>query len=395
MNPSKTRLLGLDGGASKVRGWEIKPTSKGFDFEGTPIENKYQDHPKYLKDFSPVNLNQLLSEKAYGKIDPQKNEIEYGQVITETIAKTILDLVAQRTGKWVIGIGFPGLKTRDKRGISAMANGPRMPNLVSNIENILDHEKIDLIDRIHQLGSDADFCGLGENEGKGGHFKNIDNAYYIGGGTGVADALKLHGQLVPFDQTQDWLGKSWEMEMNGVPIESLLSVRGIQEQYSIVTGTHINELSKNGLYAQQILEKAQNNDQQAKETLAETGKNLGKLFFERIETIACGWQKRFNFINPERKDLIPEHDYLGTCLDQGIIGQRLGELLSRDIGSRIIRQELENTIFFMMANTDHLPRTFKSNFNPKTFFRISNLRDAPALGAGISAWKTFMKKNNA
>ena len=214
MNPSKTRLLGLDGGASKVRGWEIKPTSKGFDLEGTPIENKYQDHPKYLKDFSPVNLNQQLSEKAYGKIDPQKNEIEYGQVITETITKTILDLVAQRTGKWVIGIGFPGLKTRDKRGISAMANGPRMPNLVSNIENILDHEKIDLIDRIHQLGSDADFCGLGENEGKGGHFKNIDNAYYIGGGTGVADALKLHGQLVPFDQTQDWLGKSWEMEMN-------------------------------------------------------------------------------------------------------------------------------------------------------------------------------------
>ena len=50
MNPSKTRLLGLDGGASKVRGWESKPTSKGFDLIGTPIENKYQDHPKYLKD---------------------------------------------------------------------------------------------------------------------------------------------------------------------------------------------------------------------------------------------------------------------------------------------------------------------------------------------------------
>ena len=61
----------------------------------------------------------------------------------------------------------------------------------------------------------------------------------------------------------------------------------------------------------------------------------------------------------------------------------------------MIAQEGKNTIFFMMANTDHLPRTFKSNFNPKTFFRISNLRDAPALGAGISAWKTIMKKNNA
>ena len=395
MNPLNTRLLGIDGGASKVRGWELIHTSKGFDLEGIPIENEYQNHPKYLKDFSPVDLNQQLIEKASEKIDLKKNEIEYGQVITETIVKTIVDLVAQRKGKWVIGIGFPGLKTPDRRGISAMANGPRMPHLASNIEDKLNHEQIDLIDPIHQLGSDADCCGMGENEGKGGQFKNIDNAYYIGGGTGVADALKLHGKLVPFDQIQNWLGKTWEMKINGSSIESLLSVRGIQEQYSFATGIHTHELSKNGQYAQQILKKAQNNDKQAKETLAETGKNLGTLFFERIETIACGWQKRFNFIDSEREDLIPEHDYLGTCLEKGIIGQRLGVILHRDIGSRIIWQELENTLSLMVANTDHLPRTFKLNFNPKTFFRISNLRDAPALGAGISAWNIFIKNANA
>ena len=395
MNPSNTRLLGLDGGASKVRGWEIIPITNGFDLEGTSIENRYQDHPKYLNDFSPVDLSQQLSEKASGKIDPQKDEIEYGQVITETISKTILDLVAKRAGKWVIGIGFPGLKTRDKRGISVMANGPRIPDLASNIENILDCEKIDLIDCIHQLGSDADFCGIGENEGKGGYFRDIDNAYYIGVGTGVADALKLHGQLVPFDHINDWLGKSWEMEINGSSIDSLLSVHGIQKQYSIVAGIHIHELSKNGLYAQQILEKAQNNDKQAIETLAETGKNLGKLFFERIETIACGWKKRFNFVDPSRKDLTPTHDYIGTCLERGIIGQRLGVLLQQDMESRIIWQELESTFSLMIENTDHLPETFKSSFNPKTFFRISNLRDAPALGAGISAWNTFIKDANA
>ena len=89
MNPSNTRLLGLDGGASKVRGWEIIPITNGFDLEGTSIENRYQDHPKYLNDFSPVDLSQQLSEKASGKIDPQKDEIEYGQVRTETISKTL------------------------------------------------------------------------------------------------------------------------------------------------------------------------------------------------------------------------------------------------------------------------------------------------------------------
>jgi len=395
MSSPKTRLLGLDGGASKVRGSEISPTPRGFEFEGASAENEYRNHPDYFKNFSPVDIDQQLNEKKSGKINLRKDEIKYGHVITDTIVKTIVDLVSQKPGPWIIGLGFPGLKTENNRGISAMANGPRIPNLASDIEIKLKYEQINLLKPIHQLGSDADYCGLGEEHGTGGLFKNIDNAYYIGGGTGVADALKLHGQLVQLDHTQDWLSKSWEMKINGFSFENLLSVRGIQEQYSLKADVNIHELLENGIYAQQILQRAQSNNQQAIETLAETGKTLGMLLFERIETIACGWQNRFKFINANRDHLIPDHDYLGTILERGIIGQRLGSLLQLDLDSRIIWEELENTLSLMISKSENLPDSFKLNFTPKNFIVISSLRDAPVLGAAIDAWNIFLEDTNA
>ena len=395
MSSAKTRLLGLDGGASKVRGSEISPTTRGFEFEGVPVENEYRNHPDHFKDYSPVDIDQQLSEKKSGKINLRKDEIKYGHVITDTIVKTIVDLVGQKSGPWIIGLGFPGLKTENNRGIAAMVNGPRLPHLTSDIEIKLKYEQIDLLNPIHQLGSDADYCGLGEEHGTGGLFKNIDNAYYIGGGTGVADALKLHGKLVPLNNTQDWLRKSWEMKIGGFSFESILSVRGIQEQYSLKAGVHIHELSEKGIYAQQILQQAQNNNQQAIDTLCETGKTLGILLFERIETIACGWQNRFEFINVKRHHLFPDHSYLGTILERGIIGQRLGSLLQLDLDSRIIWEELENTLSLMIGKTENLPEPFKLNFKPKNFIRISSLRNAPVLGAAVDAWNTFLKDTDA
>ena len=93
MSSAKTRLLGVDGGASKVRGSEISPTTRGFEFEGVPVENEYRNHPDHFKDYSPVDIDQQLSERKSGKINLQKDEIKYGHVITDTIVKTIVDLV--------------------------------------------------------------------------------------------------------------------------------------------------------------------------------------------------------------------------------------------------------------------------------------------------------------
>ena len=76
MSSPKTRLLGLDGGASKVRGSEISPTPRGFEFEGASAENEYRNHPDYFKNFSPVDIDQQLNEKKSGKINLRKDEIK-------------------------------------------------------------------------------------------------------------------------------------------------------------------------------------------------------------------------------------------------------------------------------------------------------------------------------
>ena len=93
--------------------------------------------------------------------------------------------------------------------------------------------------------------------------------------------------------------------------------------------------------------------------------------------------------------MIPDHDYLGTILERGIIGQRLGSLLQLDLDSRIIWEELENTLSLMISKSENLPDSFKLNFAPKNFIVISSLRDAPVLGAAIDAWNIFLENTNA
>ena len=127
---------------------------------------------------------------------------------------------------------MPGMKTKDKHGISAIANGPRMPKYCQYIENKLEKNGIELLTPIDHLGSDADYCGLGEEFSSDGSFTNYKNSYYIGGGTGVADALKLNDKVTPFDQTKKWIAKTWEMKNDyGISMERYTSASGIQSIY--------------------------------------------------------------------------------------------------------------------------------------------------------------------
>ena len=74
-----------------------------------------------------------------------------------------------------------------------MANGPRMPEYLNYIESKINQS-------VYPLESDANMCVWGEEYALDGSLRNINNAYYLGGGTGTADGLKLKSKLVPFDQ---------------------------------------------------------------------------------------------------------------------------------------------------------------------------------------------------
>jgi len=390
-------LIGIDGGATKVSGWVInyQEQTQLFQLSDINLQKKYSDYPDFNPGYTPVDIKTQLDEMNK-EINLTREEKKQGDVYMKTAADVIIGLLKKfPEKKALIGIGMPGLKTADKRGISAIANGPRMPGYSEFIELKIRDENLTPGAPIAHLGSDADYCGLGEEYSADGLFKDVRNAYYLGGGTGVADALKLEGKLIPFDQAKGWIAKAWEMLCDtGLSFERYASASGIQFIYSRYSNIPVEELNNNHIYPPQILEKALSDDKAAVDTINDVSIYIATLIYERITTIYSGWFGLFSFVNPARELTEKDHKYRGVLLDRIIIGQRLGDLLddSKQTGllwSRIIERLSE---LFSKSNDNRLKKNYLQNGRfREDFIAISRLREAPAIGAGVDAWITYNK----
>ena len=381
-------LIGLDGGATKVSAWQIEQTLKGFVLGSIHSEKTYSSFPPFNPEFTPVDIQTQL-EEINSSIALTDSEQKQGQAFIHAFTDTISELSSDE--EIIIGIGMPGIKTTDGRGIAAMANGPRIPKFCDELEKALSENSIKLAKPIHHLGSDADYCGLGEEYADTGLFKSIENAYYLGGGTGAADALKLEGNLIPLDETKSWLLKSWEMKNNdNIPLERYASAGGIQSIYSTYSGKSISSLNRDKIFPNIILDLADQGDEAATETFSDISFNLAELLFERIQTINAGWSDQFGFVNPNRETPSSQHPFIGTTLDRIIIGQRLGTLLELSEGLGIFWEPFVYHLTQLINESDHIDSIAKSAYLNKkqlnqNLIQISMLRDAPALGAGIDA----------
>ena len=390
-------LIGIDGGATKVSGWVInyQEQTQLFQISDINLQKKYSDYPDFNPGYIPVDIKTQLDEMNK-EIHLTREEKKQGDVYMKTTADVIIGLLKKfPEKKALIGIGMPGLKTADKRGISAIANGPRMPGYSEFIELKIKEENLTPGAPIAHLGSDADYCGLGEEYSADGLFKDVQNAYYLGGGTGVADALKLEGKLIPFDQAKSWIAKAWEMLCDtGLSFERYASASGIQFIYSRYSNIPVEELNNNHIYPPQILEKALSDDKAAIDTINDVSIYIATLIYERITTIYSGWFGLFSFVNPARELTEKDHKYRGVLLDRIIIGQRLGDLLDDSkqtplLWSRIIERLSE---LFSKSNDNRLKKKYLQNGRfREDFIAISRLREAPAIGAGVDAWITYNK----
>lgn len=390
-------LIGIDGGATKVSGWVInyQEQTQLFQLSDINLQKKYSDYPDFNPGYTPVDIKTQLDEMNK-EIHLTMEEKKQGDVYMKTAADVIIGLLKKfPEKKALIGIGMPGLKTADKRGISAIANGPRMPGYSEFIELKIREENLTPGAPIAHLGSDADYCGLGEEYSADGLFKDVRNAYYLGGGTGVADALKLEGKLIPFDQAKSWIAKAWEMLCDkGISFERYASAAGIQFIYSRYSNIPVEELNNNHIYPPQILEKALSDDKAAVDTINDVSIYIATLIYERITTIYSGWFGLFSFVNPARELTEKDHKYRGVLLDRIIIGQRLGDLLDDSkqtplLWSRIIERLSE---LFSKSNDNRLKKNYLQNGRfREDFIAISRLREAPAIGAGVDAWITCNK----
>ncbi len=397
-------LIGVDGGATKVSGWTIRIDRENnlFDLGDINIQKIYRDYPTFDPDFTPVPIPVQLAQMEARDIRLLPEEERQGMAFMDACADVLIEIADRFPSQPLLfGIGMPGLKTADKRGIVALTNGPRMPRFADIVEHRLKMAGVTIVSPLSHLGSDADYCGIGEEFSANGAFRPIRNGYYLGGGTGAADALKLQGKLIPFDHVKSWLAKTWEMKNDkGKSLERYASANGIQTLYCEYSGNNMRDLYQKKIYPEQILQMAIDGNAAARKTFEEVIAYLAQLIFERISTIHCGWQNLFSFVNPERPLPLVGHPYLGTLLDRIIIGQRLGDLFRVPDSTPLLLDRLIEYLSLAIDFSECLNEDVKKHYLDDNQFggnRIvfSKLREAPALGAGIDAYLTFYPKQHS
>ena len=382
-------IIGIDGGGSKVSAGIIESKDISTFTIKSLSQQYYNERSEFNSDFSPVSMDIQLNEYNTEDYNVTNDEVLQGNAIIESFHNSIINLNIDKS--ILMGIGMVGLKTKDLRGIGAIANGPRIPNFCIQLEDALHKSNIHLHKPIQYIGSDADNCGIGEEYGKDGLFKDIQNGYYIGGGTGTADALKLKNELIPFDSISSWIAKSWEiLNENNISMEQYTSLKGIQSIYSNYSEIPINELCNESIYANEIFSRALKNEQAALLTCADITKYMSTLIVERVETIFSGWQNKFGLLNPKHSLLINNHPYKNNLLERIIIGQGLGKLFHLSKNTPLLWDPLHNNIYNMIKKSNVLPleiknHLFKNNALKKGFIMTSNLDNSALLGAGISA----------
>lgn len=382
-------IIGIDGGGSKVSAGIIESKDISTFTINSLSQQYYNERSEFNSDFSPVAMDIQLNEYNTEEYNVTNDEVLQGNAIIESFHNSIINLNIDKP--ILMGIGMVGLKTKDLRGIGAIANGPRIPKFCIQLENVLHKSNIHLYKPIQYIGSDADNCGIGEEYGKDGLFKDIQNGYYIGGGTGTADALKLKNELIPFDSISSWIAKSWEiLNENNISMEQYTSLKGIQSIYSNYSEIPINELCNESIYANEIFSRALKNEQAAILTCEDITKYMSILIVERIETIFSGWQNKFELLNPKHSLLINNHPYKNNLLERIIIGQGLGKLFHLSKNTPLLWDPLHNNIYDMIQKSRVLPSEAKKFFFEngtlkKGFIMTSNLDNSALLGAGVTA----------
>ena len=382
-------IIGIDGGGSKVSAGIIESKDISTFTIKSLSQQYYNERSEFNSDFSPVAMDIQLNEYNTEEYNVTNDEVLQGNAIIESFHNSIINLNIDKP--ILMGIGMVGLKTKDLRGIGAIANGPRIPNFCIQLEDAFHKSNIHLHKPIQYIGSDADNCGIGEEYGKDGLFKDIQNGYYIGGGTGTADALKLKNELIPFDSISSWIAKSWEiLNENNISMEQYTSLKGIQSIYSNYSEIPINELCNESIYANEIFSRALKNEQAALLTCADITKYMSTLIVERVETIFSGWQNKFGLLNPKHSLLINNHPYKNNLLERIIIGQGLGKLFHLSKNTPLLWDPLHNNIYDMIQKSRVLPSEakkflFKNGTLKKGFIMTSNLDNSALLGAGVTA----------
>ena len=318
------RILGIDGGASKVFSqlYIFKDNNTVIDQSDT-YECRYDEIIGHNQSFSPVSLNIQKQEMKDNTYKISKDEKMQASVVVKAIMKSIGYFTNNKIDH--LGFCFPGIKMKEKDGISIMTNGPRNPYMLKQLnENIA--KNISLNIKLKKIYDDSLSCVNGERFSPKGKLKEISDAIYIGGGTGIADGILYNKKLIDLSMHKN-LKKSWEIIMpNGDTIEECMSLAGLCKKWKRRKPISIELLND-------LFDKASAKHEMATDIIETAGKAFQLLIDERI-----------NFFKAYNR--FPE---------KIIIGQRMGQILKKEYHPL--------KIIFENYNSYDIPIELSSNYN--------------------------------
>lgn len=204
-------LVGVDGGASAVRAVVVEAGTTGL--RAGPGARREHARCAAADAHAPASPEERAAAEAW----IEDTAACVGEVLERAHARRAL-----------LGVCMPGLKTPDGRGIEWARHGPRVPALLDRVEARLGELGVELVAPAAGLYSDGDCCAAGEEHAADGAFAGVRTAWYAGGGTGLAEGLKLDGRLVAMDAVAGWLPKAWRLPWRaGASLEDALSARGL------------------------------------------------------------------------------------------------------------------------------------------------------------------------
>lgn len=136
------------------------------------------------------------------------------------------------------GMGMPGRKTDDGRGIAHALHGPVEPRFCDLLEEELERRGATLDARCIALSDDGVLGCRGELLAVDGALRGVESGYYVGGGTGLAEAFVLDGVVVPFERAPQPLVRAWRLSDGEATFEERLSVRALNARYARGGGAH-------------------------------------------------------------------------------------------------------------------------------------------------------------
>lgn len=222
-------LIGVDGGATEVKACAIERDTHGL--VAGPQRAAFRC--EIVAGFAPVPLAEQMSARDAGRVVPGALEREQAERWIDACAQSIVSVAASAQRSRVrVGICMPGLKSRDRRGIDVTKNGPRAPDFLDRLEQRIASAGFVLDAPVAGLASDGDACGHGEEAGAGGSLRDVVNAYFVGGGTGLCECFKLDGRVAGLDELAGRVEKAWSMTSSmGRSYEEHVSVRGINARF--------------------------------------------------------------------------------------------------------------------------------------------------------------------